>query len=285
VSRAVLPPTASRHAVELASGQRFAFGENWARFLTRLNDARVHDAERSLQKVLGAEGLRGETFLDIGSGSGLFSLAARRLGARVFSFDYDPRSVACTAELKRRFFGNDPDWTVCEGSVLDDGFLGSLGEYDVVYSWGVLHHTGAMWRAIDHAAARVRPGGALVIAIYNFQVYWTAFYTVLKRSYVRLPRGLRWLVSGPFITVQALKGLLKDLLFLRNPLARYGRQQGQRGMSLWYDWFDWIGGYPFEVATPEAVFDFLRDRGFTLERLKTCGGGHGCNEFVFRRGS
>lgn len=54
-------------------------------------------------------------------------------------------------------------------------------------------------------------------------------------------------------------------------------------MSHWHDWIDWVGGYPFEVAKPELIFDFYRDRGFTLHNMTTCGGGGGCNEFVFIR--
>ena len=54
-------------------------------------------------------------------------------------------------------------------------------------------------------------------------------------------------------------------------------------MSFWQDLIDWVGGYPFEVSTPEQIFDFYRARGFTLPRLHTCGGSLGCNEFVFRK--
>ena len=92
---------------EVARGERFEFGKNWGRFLAVLNDERISEAEASLKSMLKVEGLTGKSFLDIGSGSGLFSLAARRLGARVHSFDYDPQSVACTAELKRRYFEGD----------------------------------------------------------------------------------------------------------------------------------------------------------------------------------
>jgi 2-polyprenyl-6-hydroxyphenyl methylase/3-demethylubiquinone-9 3-methyltransferase len=48
-----------------------------------------------------------------------------------------------------------------------------------------------------------------------------------------------------------------------------------------HDLIDWVGGWPFEVSTPEEVFNFYRRRGFQLEALKTCAGGLGCNEFVF----
>src|ERR1043165_6266518 len=118
---------------------RFQFGENWWRFLSVLNDERIAEAEKSLGEMLGVESLRGKSFLDIGSGSGLFSLAARRLGARVRSFDYDPQSVACAQELKRRYFADDADWMIEQGSVLDPDYIRRLGQFDIVYSWGVLH--------------------------------------------------------------------------------------------------------------------------------------------------
>src|SRR2546426_1571009 len=139
-----------RHSEEILGGGRFAFGENWARFLALLDDQRIRDAEESLQSKLEVENLAGKSFLDIGSGSGLFSLAARRLGARVHSFDYDPQSVACTAELRRRYFPGDERWTIEGASVLDAAYLASLGPFDVVYSWGVLHHTGHMWQALEN---------------------------------------------------------------------------------------------------------------------------------------
>ena len=133
---------ASQFQGEIYRGERFEFGKNWTRFLKGLGDERIAIAQRSLVDFLGEERLDGKTFLDVGSGSGLFSLAARRLGANVRSFDFDPSSVACTRELKRRYFPNDPYWIVEEESILDRGFIDQLGTYDIVYSWGVLHHTG-----------------------------------------------------------------------------------------------------------------------------------------------
>ena len=122
----------SEYTREIELGQRFKFGANWLRFLSLLNDKRIRLAEDSLRQMLETEDLQGKAFLDAGSGSGLFSLAARRLGARLNSFDYDPQSVACTAELKRRYFPSDPDWVVEEGSVLDSGYLNRLGVFDCI---------------------------------------------------------------------------------------------------------------------------------------------------------
>lgn len=142
----------SGHSEEVARGERFEFGKNWGRFLSTLDQARIANAEESLCKMPEMENLRGKRFLDIGSGSGLFSLGARRLGASVHSFDYDPHSVASTSELKRRYFLGDEVWKIEEGSALDTEYIRSLGKFEIVYSWGVLHHTGQMWKALEKAA-------------------------------------------------------------------------------------------------------------------------------------
>lgn len=273
------------HGAEISRGERFEFGANWAQFLSVLNDERIALAEQSLLNMLGVSNLQGKRFLDIGSGSGLFSLVARRLGATVHSFDYDPQSVACTAELKRRYFPGDPDWIVEQGSALDKDYLQTLGQWDIVYSWGVLHHTGAMWQALENVVPLVNPGSTLFIAIYNYQRLMSPVWLRVKRAYNLLPRGLRWLMLGP------------ALLWLWGPRTIYDLARGKpfhtwrqyakhgvRGMSAWRDVVDWVGGYPFEVAKPEEIFIFYRDRGFRLERLQTCGGGLGCNQFVFTRG-
>jgi 2-polyprenyl-6-hydroxyphenyl methylase/3-demethylubiquinone-9 3-methyltransferase len=258
---------------EIAGGQRFKFGENWKKFQSSLNDERIRDAEESLKKMLGVETLDGKTFLDIGSGSGLFSLAARNLGAKVHSFDYDTSSVWCTRELKRRFYENDANWTIEQGSVLDTEFLKSLGTYDVVYSWGVLHHTGDMWQALDNVTHNVKEGGTLYIALYNHQQFGTKYWTFVKKSYVSIP------VTRPFwIAVHLIYPTLPSVL-----LKMVQGRKPPRGMTIWYDVLDWLGGYPFEASTPKQVFDFYKERGFTLTQLSTVGGKHGCNEFVFDR--
>jgi 2-polyprenyl-6-hydroxyphenyl methylase/3-demethylubiquinone-9 3-methyltransferase len=264
--------------------KRFAFGANWLRFLQVIDEKRINEAEESLVGMLGdVSAIAGRRFLDIGSGSGLFSLAAARLGAaQVHSIDYDAQSVACTEELRRRFAPPGAAWSIERGDILDREHVARLGRWDVVYSWGVLHHTSRMWDAIGNAADLVADDGLLFIAIYNDQGWVSRFWTGVKRWYNGGLLG-RVAVTSFFVPYWVVRGLLADAMRFRNPLHRYREYHSARGMSLFHDAIDWIGGFPFEVAKPEVVFRFLRERGFELRNLSTCGGGLGCNEFLFRR--
>ncbi|MDX6612680.1 MAG: hypothetical protein QOD75_1866 [Blastocatellia bacterium] len=275
----------SSHAIEIASGARFEFGKNWARFLGDLNDRRIARAEESLREMLETDDLSGKAFLDIGSGSGLFSLAARRLGARVHSLDYDPHSVACARELRSRYFAGDQDWIIEEGSALDEEYIKSLGSFDVVYSWGVLHHTGEMWRALANAQLPVKVGGKLFIAIYNDMGSKSSRWSWIKKTYNEIPRFMKIPFALVVMAPEEMKAVLRSLMLL-NPteyLHRWTRYDTNRGMSRWRDIIDWVGGYPYEVAKPEELFNFYRERGFTLTTMKCGGVGLGCNELVFLR--
>jgi 2-polyprenyl-3-methyl-5-hydroxy-6-metoxy-1,4-benzoquinol methylase len=271
---------ANQHTQEVSAGRRFEFGSNWASFLKVLDDERIATACESLQAMLAVKDLHGKSFVDIGSGSGLFSLAARRLGARVHSFDYDTQSVACTTELKRRYYQGDTNWTVEQGSALDPGYIGSLGVFDVVYSWGVLHHTGAMWQALENVAPLAADGSILFLSIYNDQGRRSRRWLKVKETYNRLPPSLRFIVLWPSAWNLWRGHLLGDLL-RGTPFRSWREYKRRRGMSAWRDIVDWVGGLPFEVAKPEEIFAFYHQRGFELTRLQTQAGDLGCNEFVF----
>jgi 2-polyprenyl-6-hydroxyphenyl methylase/3-demethylubiquinone-9 3-methyltransferase len=194
------------------------------------------------------------------------------LGARVHSFDFDTSSYACTRELRERYFSSDPDWRVEQGSALDADYVRALGKFDIVYSWGVLHHTGQMHRAFEHAADMVAPGGRLAIAIYNDQGWISRYWLAVKRAYNANAASKAAVVTGhlPYLMARWTVRTLKS----RKP---------ERGMRLWTDLLDWLGGYPFEVATPEHVIAIFERRGFASQGLWTCGRRHGCNEFLFIR--
>lgn len=270
---------------KLTTTDRFAFGENWRSFLATVDEERIKQAVCSLQTLLAVESLDGQRLLDIGSGSGLFSLAAHRLGAEVVSVDYDPESVHCTAQVRDRFAGDQPAWEILQGSVLDTELMNRLGRFGVVYSWGVLHHTGQLWKGIELASERTEAGGQLAIALYNDQGAASRRWLRIKQIYHRLPSLLRpvWvtMVAGVYETKFALSRLLRG----KNPLPfqDWRAKKLDRGMSAWHDWVDWVGGLPFEVAKVEEVIARLEQRGFELEKLSCVGKGWGCNEFVFRR--
>ena len=278
------PPAAAASPLDDA---RFEFGGNWRRVLSVLDDERIDGARAALAEMLGVGSLEGRTFLDMGSGSGLSSLAAMQLGAeRVHSFDYDDQSVACTLELRRRFFAGDARWAVEHGDATDPRYVESLGSFDVVYSWGVLHHTGAMWRALENAQLPVAPGGKLFVAIYNDTGSQSRRWRWIKKTYNGLPRPLRAPFAAAVTAPEEAKALARALVLLRpgEYVRRWSRYGENRGMSRWRDIVDWVGGYPYEVAKPEEIFDFYRARGFALAKLKAGGVGLGCNEFVFVKG-
>jgi len=259
---------------EIQGRQRFGFGANWSNYLKVVDEERISGAEASLRHMFGIDTMVGQGFLDIGSGSGLFSLTARRLGAQVYSFDFDPKSVACTEGLRQRFFRDDEAWNVQQGSVLDREYLHHLGQFDYVYSWGVLHHTGAMWQALGNVVPLVKPGGKLFIAIYNDQGWLSHYWRWVKRIYNSgaLGQAAAVLVHAPY-----LLGARWAVRMIT------GSRRVDRGMSLWYDMLDWLGGYPFETAEPSEITDFFVAHGFSVDVTKTCGRRHGCNEFVFQK--
>jgi SAM-dependent methyltransferase len=224
------------------------------------------------------------TFIDVGCGSGLFSLSAYRAEAReIISFDVDRDSVAATASLHERS-GSPQNWRVVHGSVLDQSFLSGLGQADVVYSWGVLHHTGDMYRAIEHAASLTKPGGLFAIAIYNrISGRWldSRRWWQIKRAYNRAApwqqKAMELIYGGYW--------LLGRLRSRQNPfkIAREYRQS--RGMALWTDIVDWLGGYPYEFARPQEIIDYCEQtcgmkcvRSIPMQERDS-----GNNQFVFQR--
>jgi 2-polyprenyl-6-hydroxyphenyl methylase/3-demethylubiquinone-9 3-methyltransferase len=253
----------------------FSFGENWQQFLESLDEHALAGAKADLDAWLGDNSVQGKSVLDVGSGSGLHSLAFHLSGAtKVVSFDYDEHSVEATRSLWNEV-GRPVNWAVCRGSVLDDGFVASLGVFDIVYAWGVLHHTGDMWLAVQNAAAKVKQGG----------LYWLALYQKgpryerdlrRKRRYNASPRWMQRIMVGEYIG----RTMTYRLLHGKNPLR--WNQMTSRGMNVYHDIIDWLGGLPYEVASPGEVVSVCRQLEFELIRLQEVPEG-GCNIYLFRR--
>lgn len=266
---------------EVRTGKRFEFGKNWANYLESLSDDKINIAKKSVKDILKVDDLTDKKVLDIGCGSGLFSLSAKLLGANVHSFDFDPHSVGCTQELKEKYFPNTTEWQVEQGSVLDEDYVKSLGQFDVVYSWGVLHHTGQMMNALKNANYPVAKDGLLCIAIYNDQGFISKFWTAVKIMYCKNALG-RFLMKSIFVPYFFLRALLSSTVEYGNPFKKFSEYRKNRGMNMYTDWIDWIGGYPFEVASVEKIKNFYEQLGFELINLVETKG-LGCNQFTFKK--
>jgi SAM-dependent methyltransferase len=266
--------------MDLPATKRFAFGRNWQRYIKDLSEDALSSARTSVANASTGLEIENCSFLDIGSGSGLFSRAAYDLSfSRVVSFDYDLDSVDATRTMHANAGADREVWTVEQGSVLDEAYMAKLGQFDFVYSWGVLHHTGNMHRAIELAAAAVKPNGRFCIAIYNDQGWISSYWLAVKKTYVMSPRFFKAVILALFFFYFGAGLFVADLLRFRNPLARH--MGDRRGMKFWTDVIDWVGGYPFEVATPKEIAEAMSKRGFKLLNERRAGRRHGCNEFLF----
>lgn len=254
----------------------FDFGSNWQAYSrARLEPMRVREAEQSLTALFGTDRLAGRSFLDIGCGSGLFAVAAAGCAANpVVGFDVNPVSVSTSRENAQLYLPDgaaQPEFRT--GSILDQELVGRLGLFDNVYAWGSLHHTGEMWHAIANAASLVAEDGLFVLAIYDD--HWSVpFWLRVKKLYNVSPRlGRRVMEAGFGAGIYAAVWAV----------ARQNPMRKERGMDFWYDVVDWLGGYPYEVATPRQLREFLEPRGFTFVSCAAPRVPTGCNELVFRR--
>ena len=240
----------------------FSFGENWKKYLNSLTIEKIQIAKQSLKDFLG--NITGKTCIDIGSGSGIFSYSMYALGAKeVTSIDNDPFSVQCANYLKSKV-KNPERWNIYQGSILDKIFISQIGKYDIVYSWGVLHHTGNMWEAIKNAASLVNDNGIFYLAIYN-KTRSSRFWLKVKKIYNFSPK-----IGKKFMNFLLFSDMyfILPLLSLKNPLIRLKNYKKKRGMDPMTDVKDWLGGYPFEVATFREIVTFLNKINQNFKLIK-----------------
>lgn len=252
----------------------FSFGKNWRSFVDTVSENAVNRARKDIEYWLSNDGVTGKTVLDIGSGSGIHSLCYFLMGAKeIVSLDVDPYSVESTRLLWQKA-GRPSNWKVVQGSILDPDFVGSLGRHEIVYSWGVLHHTGAMWEAMTNACSLVERGGLFLVALYVKGPLYPK-HLAEKQAYNRASwlgkKIMVWRDVYGRMRVRWNEGL--------NPFG--WNQRYDRGMDVYHDIIDWLGGLPYEVASKEEVVSFCEDKGFKLERVKELGE-HANNTYLFR---
>lgn len=268
----------------LTQESHFAFGKNWLDYADKIDEPRIEQATQDLRRLLGGD-LKGKSFLDIGCGSGLHALAAIRLGAvRAVGLDIDPDSVTASQNTFARFAPN----AVAQFKVASVFDLSPQdpGLFDVVYSWGVLHHTGDMNRAIENASRLVSPGGQLVLALYK-KTPFCPMWRRIKRWYSRATPEKQARARRIYITLRRLAAKLKGRDF-----EAYVRDYGRaRGMNFYNDVHDWLGGYPYQSISPAACHALLAKLGFRVEREFIARPGRplpgllgsGCDEYAFGR--
>jgi len=151
---------------------------------------------------------------------------------------------------------------------------------DVVYSWGVLHHTGNMNQTVRNAASLVRPQGTLIIALYGKTPYCETWKRI-KRWYCTANEAKKQSAERWYVRLFGVYLLLRGKR-LKNHIANYSKK---RGMDFIHDVRDWLGGYPYESIAPQDLVDPSSPLGFTCvkQRVRRRSGlfGSGCDEYVF----
>jgi 2-polyprenyl-6-hydroxyphenyl methylase/3-demethylubiquinone-9 3-methyltransferase len=254
---------------------RFKFGKNWQAFAeTALSNERVEKAREDFRILFRNVDVASKTFFDIGFGQGLSLCIAAQLSAEGSGIDVDSDNLAALQETANRLSVELPK--VWIGSILDDEMvndLASRGGYDIVHSWGVLHHTGNMDKALRNAAQLVKPGGFFVIAIYR--KHWSSpAWKVVKWLYNASPEFVqRLLVAINYWIIYVAKFLVTG----KSPKGK------SRGMDFYYDVVDWVGGYPYEYADANSIVSTISGLGFHSIDFFSAKVPTGCNEFVFQR--
>jgi len=262
--------------------EHFEFGKNWSVFAKNITEHLILKAEKSLLKLADSKVLENKSFLDIGCGSGLHSLAALRQGAKkVLAVDIDPVSVETTRYVLSQYH-HDTNWECKELSVFELDY-DKLSKFDIVYSWGVLHHTGDLLGAISKAVGMVDSNGLFIIAVYR-KTKLCFFWKIEKKFYSKSSERIRSVIRTIYISFFQLGRFIQSRNF-KEDVRAYNKQ---RGMDFYIDVNDWLGGYPYESITPWDLKSYIQGNDFKLVKefvgqsgLRIFGSGN--DEFVFQR--
>ncbi len=261
---------------------QFDFGKNWKAFSREaLTSVKIDQAKADFMHLLDGVPLKGKTFLDIGFGQGLSILLARYYGAKVVGNDINPTcrdALALTAKALK----TTTDIRICMGSILDTSVCDLVRKespdergFDIVHSWGVLHHTGNLKKALETAMSLVTQEGYCVLALYN--THWTSWiWRIIKWTYCKSPKCIqKFLVALLYPVIMIAKAIV----------TRQDPFKQSRGMDFYFDVVDWVGGYPYEYMTVDECKAVFKKANFECIRVIEATVPTGCNQFVFKRKS
>lgn len=265
------------------SDDNFSFGVNWFDYTCNfVNEHVIQEAGKNIDEWLNKNGeLAGKSVIDVGCGSGLSSLCLiRRNVKELVSFDIDPNCLKATQKLAELFAADTPKdiWKIQRGSILDDEYINNLGQFDIVHSWGVLHHTGNMWKAIENAIKLVKDDGLLFITLYSgistYEKDWTA-----KKNYNQATRLGKINYIADYIML-----IKHDRQCQKKDPDAWNTMQSSRGMSVYNDVVDWLGGFPYEVTNTKTIVNFCNKFNLTLVKCNDPVA-QACHEWLFKKTS
>jgi 2-polyprenyl-6-hydroxyphenyl methylase/3-demethylubiquinone-9 3-methyltransferase len=257
----------------------FRFGKNWKTFNLKSDLSHIEHSQKSLDALIGKDVICNKTVLDIGCGSGIHALSFLRAGAKYIKcIDLDPDAVETTVSRLEEY--NPDKWNAQIANILDVK-SNSHEFFDIVFSWGVLHHSGNLMMAIKNSADFCKDGSLLILAIYRRTSLCT-FWKIEKKIYNIVPSVFRRIIDLTFACVFLFAKWTQG----NSPRAFVKNYRMQRGMDFMTDIRDWLGGYPYESASPATIHNFLTVRGFNLIKSNIRDQqfgflGSGCNEYIY----
>ncbi len=129
---------------------------------------------------------RGKRVLEIGCGIGTDTISFAKAGARVTAVDLSEQSLAL-AKKRAALYGLDVKFYCADAEQLSS--VVPVEKYDLVYSFGVIHHTPHPDRVVQQIKNYVGPGSTVKIMVYN-RYSWKVFWILVANG-----RGAFWNLS------------------------------------------------------------------------------------------
>jgi SAM-dependent methyltransferase len=164
------------------------------------------------------EQIRGKRVLDAGCGQGRWSYGFIKLGATVRGIDTSVSAIKYANEHLKR---TTPPARFCVLNVLDERQLSKVfnnAEFDIIWCWGVLHHTGDPEKGFDNLVKLLKPGGTIHLYLYGKKSFVNKFW---RRVFNVMPLDKRKRLAERMARLQTLVGKIKLNKVTRFPVGAF----------------------------------------------------------------